>query len=54
LHQDSLTVKEILLGIDGSKTSLEAADQAIYFAEKHKAKLTDPQFMTNPSCNFRL
>ena len=39
LSQDSVTVKKILVGIDGSKTSLEAADQA-FFAEKHKANLT--------------
>lgn len=40
LSQDSLIVKKILLGVDGSITSLEAADEAIYFAKKHKAELT--------------
>jgi nucleotide-binding universal stress UspA family protein len=40
LSRDSVSIKKILVAVDGSKTSLDAAEHAIYHAEKHDSELT--------------
>ncbi len=40
MSQDSATIKKILVAVDGSKPSLDAAEHAINFAEKHESELT--------------
>ena len=36
----TVTIKKILVAVDGSKPSLDAAEFAIHLAEKHEAELT--------------
>ena len=40
MSRDSVSVKKILVAVDGSKTSLDAAEHAICQAEKHNSELT--------------
>jgi len=35
LSRDSVSIKKILVAVDGSKTSLDAAEHAVCQAEKH-------------------
>ena len=40
MSRDSVSIKKILVAVDGSKTSLDAAEHAICHAEKHDSELT--------------
>jgi nucleotide-binding universal stress UspA family protein len=40
LTKENITIKKILVAVDGSKPSLNAGNQAIKLAEKHQAELT--------------
>jgi nucleotide-binding universal stress UspA family protein len=40
LTKEDITIKKILVAVDGSKPSLNAGNQAIKLAEKHQAELT--------------
>jgi nucleotide-binding universal stress UspA family protein len=40
LSRDNVIIKKILVAVDGSKTSLDAAEHAICHAEKHNSELT--------------
>jgi nucleotide-binding universal stress UspA family protein len=40
LTKENITIKRILVAVDGSKPSLNAGKQAIKLAEKHQAELT--------------
>jgi nucleotide-binding universal stress UspA family protein len=40
LTKENITIKNILVAVDGSKASLNAGDQAINLAKKHQAELT--------------
>lgn len=40
LSRENITIKKILVAVDGSKTSLDAAEHAICQAEKHNSELT--------------
>lgn len=40
MTKENITIKKILLAVDGSKASLNAGDQAIDLAKKHQAELT--------------
>src|SRR6185437_16063612 len=40
LSRDSFSIKKILVAVDGSKTSLDAAEHAVCQAEKHHSELT--------------
>ena len=40
MSRDNVTIKKILVAVDGSKTSLDAAEHAICHAEKHNSELT--------------
>ena len=40
LTKENITIKKILVAVDGSKASLSAGNQAIDLAKKHQAELT--------------
>jgi nucleotide-binding universal stress UspA family protein len=40
LTKENITIKKILVAVDGSKASLNAGNQAIDLAKKHQAELT--------------
>jgi len=40
LSGHTVTIKKILVAVDGSKPSLDAAEYAIHLSEKHEAELT--------------
>ena len=40
MSKENITIKKILVAVDGSKASLNAGDQAINLAKKHQAELT--------------
>ena len=40
MSRDSVSIKKILVAVDGSKTSLDAAEHAVCQAEKHHSELT--------------
>jgi nucleotide-binding universal stress UspA family protein len=47
----SVTIKKILIAVDGSKPSLDAAEYAIHLAEKHEAELTS-LYVVSPDIRY--
>ena len=47
----SVTIKKILVAVDGSKPSLDAAEYAIQLAEKHEAELTS-LYVVSPDIRY--
>jgi len=51
LSSGSVTIKKILVAVDGSKPSLDAAEYAIHLTEKHEAELT-PLYVVSPDIRY--
>ena len=47
----SVAIKKILVAVDGSKPSLDAAEYAIHLAEKHEAELTS-LYVVSPDIRY--
>ena len=47
----TVTIKKILIAVDGSKPSLDAAEYAIHLAEKHEAELTS-LYVVSPDIRY--